>query len=189
MIKVGLQMIRTPFNRVIFGNGGTPSIYLEQLLFPIIERDFTKRIESHPSSIAKKQLFDAVFRGDLPNGWQYAGSYKGTPQIHLRYTGDVLKKNPMGESVDVFLCIATTAQNEEDLLNNALRAVYVMDIPYLEGDRDRHGKFFVPPFNTPAAWFTVLIYGIEELNVSWKMSHSVEATIRADGEVNYKDMI
>jgi len=183
---MAVSMIKMPLSRVVLWNGGQPYSSYERAIYRHLENDLSPIVEGLKPGVVIPGVV-SLFKGfALPNGWAYVGSYNHTPQLHLKYDGIGLKELHLGDEagVDVFICIACTSKDRHEL-SDSLRAIYVRDMPF---DSTEPGRLDTWPLNNPAAWFTLLVHGTEEVGCSWKMSHAVQGRITLEGEVAYGEL-
>jgi hypothetical protein len=182
----------TTLNKVIEYNGGNPSKRFEDLVCPIFKNDFKHIFDdliskSKDAKKFKEGLWEVLKSDKLPEGWKFSGKYQKNPQIHLIYKSKIVKEEQnLPDSIGVFLCSCST---QSETLSNR-RGLYILDLPLLrEGfDDDNKGAYSVKPFTNEAAWLSLVFYGKKALKYSVKSSYELEATIKVEGEVKYKDL-
>ena len=183
-------MIPSSLAGIIIWNGGVSIPPLERIMLKLAHRDLDPLVHSHLKNSATGINLDAVqdaffpsLFGNLPVGWTFVGTNRGVPQIHLQYSGSSLDETPFaGTTVDVFLCIATSARDEP----SKLRALYVRDLPMPGADQP--GRYAQAPYNTEAAWLTLFVWGSTAVKMSWKGVSSVPGYFTFEGEVLASDL-
>ncbi|MEW6230578.1 MAG: hypothetical protein AB1700_21245 [Bacillota bacterium] len=173
---------------IIIWNGGTPLPPLETIMVELAKTDLDgcirAKLQPSVNLDGVKQAFITSLFSTLPEGWELVATHKGTPQVHLRYSGSGLDGTPfVGSAVNVFICVATSSADEPI----SLRALYVRDLPF--PSEVRLGKFARDPYDVPAAWLTLFVRGSRELKTSWKASSTVKARFTLEGEVLGKALV